>query len=163
VRAKRTLKEARVSFELPDGVERAARLDSVLEVIYLIFNEGYSATRGEDWIRPSLCEEALRLGRILAQLMPQEPAVHGLIALPVLQAARLRTRIGRGGVHCLLQEQDRTLWDWRVIRRGLSAVGRAVAVGRCLGPYAWQGASASGHATARSPQQTDWKRIAALY
>lgn len=163
VRAKRTLKEARVSFELPDGVERAARLDSVLEVIYLIFNEGYSATRGEDWIRPSLCEEALRLGRILAQLMPQEPEVHGLIALLELQASRLRTRMGPGGGPILLQEQDRTQWDWLLIRRGLAALERAVAIGRGLGPYGLQAAIASCHATARTPEQTDWKRIAALY
>lgn len=163
VRAKRTLKEARVSFEVPEGSERAARLASVLDVIYLIFNEGYSATRGDDWIRPSLCEEALRLGRILAELMPGEPEVHGLIALLELQASRLRTRVGPDREPILLLDQDRTKWDQLLIRRGLAALERAVALGKGLGPYGLQAAIAACHATARTPEQTDWKRIAALY
>lgn len=163
VRAKRTLKEAGVSFEIPEAPEREERLESVLEVIYLIFNEGYSATRGDDWIRPSLCQEALRLGRILAELMPNEPEVHGLIALLELQASRLRTRIGPDGEPILLLDQDRTRWDHLLIRRGLAALNRAVAVGRVLGPYGLQAAIAACHATARTPEETDWKRIAALY
>lgn len=162
VRAKRTLREARVSFEVPDGPERAARLASVLEVIYLIFNEGYTATRGDDWVRPPLCEEALRLGRILAELMPAEGEVHGLVALLELQASRLRTRMGPGGEPILLLDQDRLQWDQLLIRRGLAALERAAASGT-LGPYGIQAAIAACHATARTPEETDWKRIAALY
>jgi RNA polymerase sigma-70 factor, ECF subfamily len=163
VRAKRTLAEARVPFELPPREERAARLASVLEVIYVIFNEGYSATAGEDWVRPELCDDALRLGRILAELMPAEPEVHGLVALMELQASRLRARVGRDGEPVLLLDQDRGRWDWMLIRRGLVALARAEKLGGALGPYGLQAAIAACHARARAPEDTDWVRIAALY
>jgi RNA polymerase sigma factor (sigma-70 family) len=163
VRAKRTLAEARVPFDLPPREERAARLESVLEVIYIIFNEGYSATAGEDWVRPALCEDALRLGRILAELMPEEPEVHGLVALMELQASRLRARVGRDGEPVLLLDQDRGRWDWMLIRRGLVALARAEKLGGALGPYGLQAAIAACHARARAPEATDWVRIAALY
>jgi RNA polymerase sigma factor (sigma-70 family) len=163
VRAKRTLAEARVPFELPPPAERADRLASVLEVIYIIFNEGYSATAGADWVRPALCEDALRLGRILAELMPAEPEVHGLVALMELQASRLRARVGRDGEPVLLLDQDRSRWDWLLIRRGLVALARAERLGGALGPYGLQAAIAACHARARVPEDTDWVRIAALY
>jgi RNA polymerase sigma factor (sigma-70 family) len=163
VRAKRTLAEARVPFELPARAERAERLASVLEVIYIIFNEGYSATAGEDWVRPALCEDALRLGRILAELMPQEPEVHGLVALMELHASRLRARVGRDGEPVLLLDQDRSRWDWMLIRRGLVALARAEKLGGALGPYGLQAAIAACHARARVQEDTDWVRIAALY
>jgi predicted RNA polymerase sigma factor len=163
VRAKRTLAEARVPFELPPRGERTARLASVLEVIYIIFNEGYSATAGEDWVRPELCQDALRLGRILAGLMPEEPEVHGLVALMELQASRLRARVGRDGEPVLLLDQDRARWDWMLIRRGLVALARAETLGGALGPYALQAAIAACHARARVPEDTDWVKIAALY
>jgi RNA polymerase sigma factor (sigma-70 family) len=163
VRAKRTLSEARVPFEVPQGADRDARLSSVLEVIYLIFNEGYSATAGEDWVRPALCEEALRLGRILAELAPHEPEVHGLVALMEIQASRLRARIGPGGEPVLLLDQDRARWDQLLIRRGLAALDRAEKLGGALGPYAVQAAIAACHTRARTPEETDWERIVALY
>jgi RNA polymerase sigma-70 factor (ECF subfamily) len=163
VRAKRTLSEARVPFEVPRGAERASRLSSVLEVIYLIFNEGYSATKGDDWVRPALCEEALRLGRILAELAPQEPEVHGLAALMEIQASRLRARVGKAGEPILLLDQDRARWDWLLIRRGLAALERAEKLGGALGPYALQAAIAACHARALTAEETDWARIAALY
>jgi RNA polymerase sigma factor (sigma-70 family) len=163
VRAKRTLAEARVPFEVPRGAELAARLSSVLEVIYLIFNEGYSATAGNDWMRPALCEDALRLGRILAELVPKEPEVHGLVALMEIQASRLRARTGRSGEPILLLDQDRARWDQLLIRRGLAALERAEKLGGVLGPYALQAALAAYHARARTPEETDWARIAALY
>jgi RNA polymerase sigma factor (sigma-70 family) len=163
VRAKRTLAQARVPFEVPQGAERAARLSSVLEVLYLIFNEGYSATSGEDWIRPALCEEALRLGRILAELAPHEPEVHGLVGLMEIQASRLAARTGPGGEPVLLLDQDRARWDQLLIHRGLAAVERGEALGGTLGPYAVQAAIASCHARATTAEQTDWVRIAALY
>ncbi len=162
VRAKRTLAEAHIPFEVPQGAELASRLSSVLEVIYLIFNEGYSATAGDDWVRPALCEDALRLGRILAELMPKEPEVHGLVALMEIQASRLRARVGPSGEPILLLDQDRARWDQLLIRRGLAALARAEALG-ALGPYALQGAIAACHARARTPEETDWTRIAALY
>ena len=163
VRAKRTLTEARVPFEVPARSELDARLASVLEVIYLIFNEGYSATAGDDWVRPALCEDALRLGRVLAELMPREPEVHGLVALMEIQASRLRTRVGPSGEPVLLLDQDRARWDHLLIRRGLSALARAEELGSALGPYAVQAAIAACHARARTPEETDWARIAALY
>jgi RNA polymerase sigma factor (sigma-70 family) len=163
VRAKRTLAEARVPFEVPRGAELAARLSSVLEVIYLIFNEGYSATAGDDWMRPALCEDALRLGRILAELVPKEPEVHGLVALMEIQASRSRARVGPGGEPVLLLEQDRPRWDHVLIRRGLAALERAERLGGALGPYALQAAIAACHARARTAAETDWARIAALY
>jgi predicted RNA polymerase sigma factor len=163
VRAKRTLGEAGVPFEVPRGSELAARLPSVLEVIYLIFNEGYSATSGNDWMRPSLCEEALRLGRILAELVPQEPEAHGLAALMEIQASRLRARVGPSGEPVLLFDQNRALWDQLLIRRGLAALGRAEALGRGRGPYALQAAIAACHARAHTAEKTDWPRIVALY
>ncbi len=163
VRAKRTLREARVPFEVPRGEALAERLASVLEVVYLIFNEGYSATRGDDWVRPALCEDALRLGRILAELAPEEPEVHGLVALMEIQASRLRARIGPSGEPILLMDQDRSRWDRLLIRRGLEALNRAMALGGALGPYTLQAAIAACHATARTPEETDWARIAALY
>jgi RNA polymerase sigma factor (sigma-70 family) len=167
VRAKRTLAEARVPFEVPRGNDLAARLASVLEVIYLVFNEGYSATAGEDWMRPALCEDALRLGRILAGLAPREPEVHGLVALMEIQASRFRARTGPAGEPILLMDQDRARWDHLLVRRGLEAIGRAEALcaeaGGALGPYALQAAIAACHARARTPGETDWKRIAALY
>jgi RNA polymerase sigma-70 factor, ECF subfamily len=163
VRAKRTLGEARVPFEVPQGPERAARLSSVLEVIYLIFNEGYSATAGDDWVRPGLCEDALRLGRILAELAPEEPEVHGLVGLMEIQASRLRTRVGPGGEPVLLLDQDRSRWDQLLIRRGLAALERAEKLGGALGPYALQAAISACHARARSGAETDWPRIVELY
>src|SRR5581483_7584027 len=163
VRAKRTLAAARVPFEVPGEAERAARLASVLQVIYLIFNEGYAATAGDDWMRPALCEEALRLGRILAELMPQEPEVHGLVALMELQASRARARIGPSGEPVLLLDQDRGRWDQLLIRRGLAALARAEALGGAHGPYALQAAIAACHARAHTAAETDWARIAALY
>ena len=163
VRAKRTLSEAQVPFEVPTGSDRAARLSSVLEVIYLIFNEGYSATSGDDWVRPALCEDALRLGRVLAELIPDEPEVHGLVALMEIQASRLRARIGPSGEAIPLLEQNRGRWDQLLIQRGFAALLRAEAVGGALGPYRLQAAIAACHAQARSPEDTDWERIAALY
>jgi len=163
VRAKRTLAAARVPFEVPGGAELAARLSSVLEVVYLIFNEGYAATAGDDWTRPALCEEALRLGRVLAELAPREPEVHGLVALMEIQASRLRARTGASGEPVLLLDQDRARWDQLLIRRGLAALARAEALGGALGPYALQAAIAACHARARTPDETDWARIAALY
>ena len=163
VRAKRTLSEAHVPFEVPRGAELAARLSSVLEVIYLIFNEGYSATAGDDWMRPALCEDALRLGRILAELVPNEPEVHGLVALMEIQASRARARIGPRGEPILLLGQDRARWDHILIRRGLAALERAEMLGGELGPYALQAAIAACHARARTRAETDWVRIVALY
>jgi RNA polymerase sigma factor (sigma-70 family) len=163
VRAKRTLSEARVPFEVPRGEELAARLSSVLEVLYLIFNEGYSATAGDDWVRPALCEDALRLGRILAELAPAEPEVHGLVALMELQASRLRARVGPSGEPVLLMEQNRARWDRVLIRRGLAALERAEKTGGERGPYVLQAELAACHARALTPEQTDWARIAALY
>ncbi|HET7321606.1 MAG TPA: sigma-70 family RNA polymerase sigma factor, partial [Longimicrobiaceae bacterium] len=163
VRAKRTLAEARVPFEVPRGSALAERLGAVLGVVYLIFNEGYSATAGEDWVRPALCEEALRLGRILAELAPGEPEVHGLVALMEIQASRLRARIGPAGEPVLLLDQDRARWDHLLIHRGLAALARAEALGGALGPYALQAAIAACHARAHTAEETDWPRIAALY
>ncbi len=163
VRAKRTLAEAHVPFEVPRGNELQARLSSVLGVLYLVFNEGYSATAGDDWMRPQLCEEALRMGRILAELTPQEPEVHGLVALMEIQASRLRARTGPAGEPILLLEQDRARWDQLLIRRGLAALTRAEALGSSLGPYALQAAIAACHARARVAEETDWARIASLY
>jgi RNA polymerase sigma-70 factor (ECF subfamily) len=163
VRAKRTLREARVPFEVPRGDELAARLSSVLEVIYLIFNEGYSATAGDDWMRPALCEDALRLGRILAELAPKEPEVHGLVALMEIQASRSGARVGLSGEPVLLLDQDRARWDQLLIRRGLAALERAEQLGGALGPYALQAAIAACHARAHIAEETDWERIAALY
>jgi RNA polymerase sigma factor (sigma-70 family) len=162
VRAKRTLKEARTRIETPPAAELPARLQSVLEVIYLIFNEGYSATAGDDWLRPGLCEEALRLGRILAGFMDDEPEVHGLVALMELQASRLRARMGPAGEPILLNDQDRSRWDWVLVQRGLAALERAVA-SEGFGRYALQAAIAACHARARTPEETDWTRITALY
>ena len=163
VRAKRTLAEARVPFEVPRGPELAARLSSVLEVIYLIFNEGYAATAGDAWLRPELCEDALRLGRILAELMPNEAEVHGLVALMEIQASRLRARVGPAGEPVLLLDQNRARWDYLLIRRGLAALERAAQLGGALGPYALQASIASCHARARTAEATDWVRIVALY
>ncbi|MDZ4866303.1 MAG: RNA polymerase sigma factor [Alphaproteobacteria bacterium] len=163
VRAKRTLSEAGVPFEVPRGEEMEARLSSVLEVIYLIFNEGYSATAGSDWTRPALCEEALRLGRILAELAPHEPEVHGLVALMEIQASRLRARVGPSGEAILLLDQDRMKWDLLLIRRGFAAIARAKAIGRPLGFYALQAGIAACHARARVAADTDWAQIATLY
>ncbi|HEY2014928.1 MAG TPA: sigma-70 family RNA polymerase sigma factor, partial [Bryobacteraceae bacterium] len=163
VRAKRTLAEKRVPFEVPRGDELAHRLSSVIEVIYLIFNEGYSATAGDDWMRPALCEDALRLGRILAELAPLEPEVHGLAALMEIQASRARARVGPAGEPILLLEQNRGLWDQLLIRRGLAALERAESLGRGQGPYALQAAIAACHARARTAEETDWARITMLY
>jgi RNA polymerase sigma factor (sigma-70 family) len=163
VRAKRALADAGVPFEVPRGEERAARLSSVLEVIYLVFNEGYSATAGEDWLRPALCEDALRLGRVLASLAPAEPEVHGLVALMEIQASRMRARVGPGGEPILLLDQDRGRWDHILIGRGLAALERAEKLGGADGPYALQAAIAACHARARTAGETDWIRIAALY
>jgi RNA polymerase sigma factor (sigma-70 family) len=163
VRAKRTLRDAGVPFEVPRGEELDARLPSVLEVIYLVFNEGYAASAGEDWIRPALCEEALRLGRILAALAPGEPEAHGLIALLEIQASRSRARLGPGGEPVLLLDQDRGRWDLLLIGRGLRALERAEASRGPLGPYGLQAAIAACHARARTAEETDWVRIAALY
>ena len=163
VRAKRTLAEARVPFEVPRGAELADRLSSVLEVIYLIFNEGYAATAGDDWVRPALCADALRLGRIVAELAPNEPEVHGLVALMEIQASRLRARVGPSGAPVLLLDQDRARWDQLLIRRGFAALARAQWLGGALGPYGLQAAIAACHARARAPADTDWERISALY
>jgi RNA polymerase sigma-70 factor, ECF subfamily len=163
VRAKRTLADENVPFEVPRGAELAERLSSVLGVIYLIFNEGYSATAGDDWMRPGLCEDALRLGRILAGLQPNEPEVHGLIALMEIQASRSAARVGPGGEPILLLEQNRARWDQLLIRRGLSALARAEALGGGMGGYALQAAIAACHARARTAEETDWPRIAGLY
>jgi predicted RNA polymerase sigma factor len=163
VRAKRTLTEARVRFEVPSGSERAARLASVLEVIYLIFNEGYSATAGEDWVRPALCEEAMRLGRILAALAPDDSEVHGLVALMELHASRLQARVGPSGEPVLLLDQDRSRWDRLLVGRGLAALERAQRLAGAMGPYALQAAIAACHARAATAQETDWPRIVALY
>jgi RNA polymerase sigma-70 factor (ECF subfamily) len=163
VRAKRTLAKERVPFEVPREAERAARLASVLEVIYLIFNEGYAATAGDSWMRPALCEEALRLGRILAELVPQEPEVHGLVALMEIQASRAKARTGAAGQPILLPDQNRALWDRLLIGRGFTALARAERLGGTRGPYALQAAIAACHARALTPEATDWARIAALY
>ena len=163
VRAKRSLSEAAVPFEIPRGPGLAARLSSVLEVIYLIFNEGYSATAGEDWMRPALCEDALRLGRILEELVPREPEVHGLVALMEIQASRSRARIGPSGQPILLLDQNRALWDQLLIRRGLAALARSEEITATPGPYALQAAIAACHARARTADETDWARIAGLY
>jgi RNA polymerase sigma factor (sigma-70 family) len=163
VRAKRTLAEARVPFEIPQGAELAARMSSVLEVIYLVFNEGYAATAGDDWVRPALCEEALRLGRVLAELAPREPEVHGLVALMEIQASRIRARVGPSGEPILLLDQDRGRWDHVLIGRGLAALERAERLGGAHGPYALQAAIAAVHARARTAEETDWGRMAALY
>jgi RNA polymerase sigma factor (sigma-70 family) len=163
VRAKRTLADAHVPFEVPTGLDRTARLSSVLEVVYLIFNEGYSATAGEDWLRPALCEDALRLGRILAGLAPQEPEVHGLVALMEIQASRSAARLGPAGEPILLLNQDRSRWDQILIGRGLAALARAEELNSTPGPYTLQAQIAACHARARSGEDTDWKRIAAIY
>jgi RNA polymerase sigma factor (sigma-70 family) len=163
VRAKRTLSDAKVPFEVPRGDDLAARLSSVLAVLYLVFNEGYTATAGDDWIRPALCEDALRLGRIVAELMPEEPEVHGLVALMEIQASRARARVGPRGEPILLLEQNRARWDQLLIRRGLAALDRAERLGGSRGPYALQAAIAACHARARTGDETDWTRIAALY
>ena len=163
VRAKRTLTEAGVPFEVPRGPDRADRLSSVLGVLYLVFNEGYTATAGDDWMRPQLCEEALRLGRILAELAPQEPEVHGLVALMEIQASRARARVGPSGEPILLLDQDRARWDQLLIRRGLAALERAEQLAPAQGPYALQAAIAACHARARTGKETDWARIAGLY
>ena len=163
VRAKRTLAEEHVPFEVPRGAELAPRLSSVLEVIYLVFNEGYAATSGDDWMRPALCDDALRLGRILAELAPQEPEVHGLVALMEIQASRAAARVGPSGEMVLLLDQDRARWDQLLIRRGLNALKRAEDLGGAGGPYALQAAIAACHARALTAADTDWQRIAALY
>jgi predicted RNA polymerase sigma factor len=163
VRAKRTLAEANVAFEVPRGPELALRLSSVLEVIYLVFNEGYSATAGDDWMRPGLCEDALRLGRILAELARDEPEVHGLVALMEIQASRAAARTGPSGEPILLLEQNRALWDHILIHRGLAALTRAEGLGGAGGPYTLQAAIAACHARARTADETDWQRIAVLY
>jgi RNA polymerase sigma factor (sigma-70 family) len=163
VRAKRTLSEANVPFEVPVEDDRAERLSSVLGVVYLVFNEGYSATSGDDWLRPALCEDALRLGRVLAELTPHEPEVHGLVALMEIQASRSRARVGPHGEPVLLLDQDRRRWDQLLIQRGLAALDRAEALGGAYGPYALQAQIAAHHARARTPKETDWPRIAALY
>ena len=164
VRAKRTLREARVPFEVPAAsTELAARLSSVLDVLYLIFNEGYSATAGDEWVRPALCQDALRLGRIVAELAPADPEVHGLVALMEIQASRLNARVGPGGEPILLLDQDRGRWDQLLVRRGLAALERAEQLAGALGPYALQGAIAACHARARTAEDTDWTRITALY
>jgi RNA polymerase sigma factor (sigma-70 family) len=163
VRAKRTLSEARVPFEIPRKADLAARLASVLEVIYLVFNEGYSATAGDDWMRPALCEDALRLGRILAELAPQEPEVHGLVALMEIQASRSAARVSQSGEPILLLDQNRALWDQLLIGRGLTALERAGKLGGSRGPYALQAAIAACHARALAPEETGWPRIVELY
>ncbi len=163
VRARRTLSEANVPIAIPQGTELAPRLESVLEVIYLIFNEGYAASAGDDWIRPELCHDALRVGRILAELLPDEPEVHGLVALMEIQASRTAARIGAHGQPVLLLDQDRSRWDRVLISRGLAALGRAQRLGGALGPYGLQAAIAACHARARTPEDTDWGQIVALY
>ncbi|HEY6476940.1 MAG TPA: RNA polymerase sigma factor [Polyangia bacterium] len=163
VRAKKTLAEARVPFEVPRGAERSERLASVLEVIYLVFNEGYAATAGDDWMRPELCDDALRLGRVLAGLAPEEPEVHGLVALMEIQASRMRARTAPDGEPILLLDQDRSRWDQLLIRRGLAALEKAEESGGARGPYALQAALAACHARARVASETDWARIVGLY
>ena len=165
VRAKRTLREARVPFEVPRGAELAARFASVLEVVYLVFNEGYSATAGDDWVRPELCDDALRLGRILVELAPPpgDPEIYGLVALMEIQASRLKARVGPSGEPILLLDQDRGRWDQLLIRRGLAALERAENLAGALGPYALQAAIAACHARAHTAEETDWTRISALY
>jgi RNA polymerase sigma-70 factor, ECF subfamily len=163
VRAKKTLAKAQVPFEVPRGADRAERLSSVLEVIYLIFNEGYAATAGDHWMRPALCDDALRLGRVLAELASQEPEVHGLVALMEIQSSRARARVGPKGEPILLFDQNRMLWDRLLIRRGLAALERGEKLEGQLGPYLLQAAIAACHARARTPEETDWARIAALY
>jgi len=163
VRAKKALAKARVPFEVPRGADRAARLSSVLEVLYLVFNEGYAATAGEDLMRPTLCEEALRLGRVLAGLAPEEPEVHGLVGLMEMQASRARARVSASGAPVLLLDQDRSLWDRLLIGRGLAALHRAERLGGARGPYALQAAIVACHARALTPEATDWPQIAALY
>jgi RNA polymerase sigma-70 factor (ECF subfamily) len=163
VRAKRSLAEARVPFEVPRTPEMSMRLASVLEVVYLIFNEGYSATAGDDWLRPGLCEEALRLGRILAELAPREPEVHGLVALMEIQASRSRARVGPAGEPILLLDQDRSRWDWMLVGRGLAALERAYTTGGAVGTYTLQAAIAACHARARTAEDTDWVSIVAIY
>lgn len=163
VRAKRNLADARVPFEVPRGAEFSARLSSVLQVIYLVFNEGYAATAGDDWMRPELCQDALRLGRILAELVPKEPEVHGLVALMEIQASRSRARVGPSGEPVLLLDQDRGRWDHVLVRRGLAALARAEDLGGSLGPYTLQASIAACHARARTGEETDWGRIATLY
>ncbi|MFC5529605.1 RNA polymerase sigma factor [Cohnella yongneupensis] len=163
VRAKRTLAAAHVPFELPPKAELAARISSVLEVIYLMFNEGYAASSGGSWIRPLLCDEALRLGRVLAEIAPDEPVVHGLVALMEIQSSRFRARVSRSGEPILLMDQNRALWDHLLIRRGLAAIERAERLGRAFGPYLIQASIAACHAHARTSSETDWVRISALY
>jgi RNA polymerase sigma factor (sigma-70 family) len=163
VRAKKTLTSARIPFETPDRQERPARLSSVLEVIYLIFNEGYSATAGDDWMRPALCQEAVRLGRVLAQLAADEPEAHGLVALMEIQSSRIQARTGPSGAPILLLDQDRTRWDRLLINRGLAALAQAEALGGMRGPYVLQAAIAACHGRAFRPEETDWARITALY
>ena len=163
VRAKRTLSEARVPFEVPAGEALHARIPPVLEVIYLVFNEGYAATAGDDWLRPELCDEAMRLGRILVGLVPEDAEAHGLVALMELQASRARARVGPRGEPIVLFEQDRTKWDRLLMARGLAALAQAESLSRPLGPYAIQAAIAACHARARAPEETDWIRIVALY
>lgn len=163
VRSKRTLSEKRVPFEVPRGAELTARLSSVLSVVYLIFNEGYSATTGDDWTRPALCEEALRLGRVLAELAPHEPEIHGLVALMEIQASRFRARVAPSGEPILLFDQNRAHWDQLLIRRGLAALARAERLGSARGSYLLQAQIAACHARARIPEETDWPRIVALY
>ena len=163
VRAKRTLSEAHIPFEVPRGAELDARMSSVLAVIYLVFNEGYAATAGDDWLRPALCEEALRLGRVLAELAPREPEVHGLVALMEIQASRSRARVGPAGEPILLLDQNRAHWDQLLIRRGLAALQRAAKLGAARGPYVLQAEIAACHARARAPEETDWARIVEIY
>jgi len=163
VRAKRTLSDAHVPFEVPVGADREARLAAVLHVIYLVFNEGYAATAGDDWVRPALCEDALRLGRVLAELLPGESEVHGLVALMEIQASRIRARVGRDGEPVLLLDQDRGRWDHLLVNRGLAALRRAESLGGTFGPYALQAAIAACHARARTAAATDWTRIVTLY
>jgi RNA polymerase sigma-70 factor, ECF subfamily len=163
VRAKRTLAEARVPFEVPTGPDLTARVASVLAVIYLVFNEGYAATAGDDWMKPALCDEAIRLCRLLPALVPLEPEVHGLLALMEIQASRLQARTTPTGQPVLLLEQDRSRWDHDAIRRGLASLEQAEALGGALGPYALQAAIAACHARAATPEETDWQRIAGLY
>jgi RNA polymerase sigma factor (sigma-70 family) len=163
VRAKRTLSDAHVPFEVPRGEDLAGRLSSVLEVIYLVFNEGYTATAGDDWMRPGLCDDALRLGRVLAELVPRETEVHGLVALMEIQASRSRARVSASGEPILILDQNRALWDQLLIRRGVAALARAEKLGGSSGRYALQAAIAACHARARTPEETDWSRIATLY